>query len=231
MTNHPVAFAFLLAVISGFHGLFKWNDAPNPVPVWWSIDAHPIYYLPRWFGFSLLPVLMVVIPYILHVFACYDSKIKIQSGEPKHAVAHLINLPALFLFVVHNFIILDAFVSQTGDISPRFLVATIALWLLIWAGYNFQYVTPNYTIGLLTPWTVRSQQSWTKTHNHSAWILMVFGLALLICAFYVPTGVPLLVVTLVLWLGSYLYLFIYSAIVFESETSRDTTEPLLATEA
>ncbi|KAL2652417.1 hypothetical protein R1flu_020545 [Riccia fluitans] len=229
MAAHPVAFAFLLAVVSVFHGFFKWHDAPDPVPVWWKIDGLPAYYLPRWFGFLLLPVLTVVIPYILHVFAYYDRNIKDLSGEPKHAVAHLISLPALFLFVVHNFVILDAFVSQTGAISPRFLVATVALWLMIWAGYNFQYIPQNYSVGILTPWTLRSQQSWTKTHEHSAWILVIFGLALLICAFFVPIGVPLLVVTLVLWLGSYLYLVIYSLFTFGSgsETSRETTERLL----
>ncbi|KAL3677291.1 hypothetical protein R1sor_027239 [Riccia sorocarpa] len=236
MAAHPVAFAFVLAVISGFHGFFKWSDAPNPVPVWWNIDAQPVYYLSRWFGFTFLPVLMVLIPYIFHVFACYDNKIKIQSGEPKHAVAHLISLPALFLFIVHNFIILDAFDSRNGEINPRFVSATVALFLMIWAGYNFQYVTPNHTVGLLTPWTLRSDSSWTKTHTHSAWILEIFGLVLLISAFYVPTGVPLLVVTLVLWLGSYLYLIIYSVIVFgsgELETGnfKEITEPLVATEA
>ncbi|KAL3677285.1 hypothetical protein R1sor_027233 [Riccia sorocarpa] len=228
MAFHPVAFAFCLAVISVFHGFFICNDVPNPVPVWWNLHAHPIYYLPRWFGFTFLPVLMVVIPYILHVVACFDSKIRIQSGEAKHAVAHLISLPALFLFVVHNFVILHAFVRQDGDINPRFFVVTVALWLMIWAGYNFQYVTPNQTIGLLTPWTLRSDHSWTKTHTHSAWILDIVGLALLICAFYVPTGVPLLVVTLVLSLGSYLFLIIYSVFFFESvEISREFTEPLV----
>ncbi|KAL3685695.1 hypothetical protein R1sor_003717 [Riccia sorocarpa] len=232
MGAHPVAFPFVLAVVSAFYGLFKWHDAPNPVPVWWNINAHPIYYLPKWFGFTLLPVLMVVIPYILHIFAYYDLRIKKFSGEHKHAVAHLISLPALFLFVLQNFILLDAFVSQSGDISPRFLVANVALWLLIWPGFIFPHVLPNSTIGILTPWTVRSEQSWTKTHRHAAWILEIIGLALLISAFFVPTGVPLLVVTLVLWLGPHLYLVIYSLIVYErGETSREITEPFVVTEA
>ncbi|KAL3685696.1 hypothetical protein R1sor_003718 [Riccia sorocarpa] len=229
MGAHPVALAFVLALVSAFHGLFKWHDAPNPVPAWWNIDGHPIYFVPKWFGLTLLPVLIVLITYILHIFAYYDSKLKNLSGEDKHAVAHLISLPALFLFVLHNFILLDAFVSQSGDISLRFVVVNVALWLLIWAGYNFRHVPPNSSIGILTPWTVRSHHTWTRTHKHSAWILEIIGLALLISAFFVPTGVPLLVVTLVLWLGSYLYLVTYSLIVFgcgETHT-RETTEPLL----
>ncbi|KAL3677430.1 hypothetical protein R1sor_027378 [Riccia sorocarpa] len=228
MGAHPVAFALVLALVSAFNGFFKWHDAPNPVPAWWNIDAHPIYYLPKWVGFTLLPVLTVVIPYIFHLFSKFDTKLKDLSGEHKHSVAHLISLPALFFFVLYNFIVLEAFVSQNGDISPRFLVANVALFFLIWAGYNFQFVPPNYSIGILTPWTVRSERSWVKTHNHSAWVLGILGLALLIVAFTVPTGLPLLVVTLVLWLGSYLYLGIFSLAVFGgSEPRGEITEPLV----
>ncbi|KAL3685670.1 hypothetical protein R1sor_003692 [Riccia sorocarpa] len=226
MEFHPEAFSFTLVLCSTFHSAFSWHNVPNPVPVWWNIDAHPIYYLPRWFGFTLLfllfPFLMMVITSILHVFANH------LSG---YAVGNLIGLPALFLFG-HSVMLLDAFVSQSGDISPRYLVANIAFTLMIWAGFYLPHISPNPFIGILTPWTVRSEHSWTKTHKHAAWILEINGLALLICAFYVPTGVPLLLVTLVLWLGSYLYLVIYSFIVYESgETSWEITEPFVVTEA
>ncbi|KAL3685663.1 hypothetical protein R1sor_003685 [Riccia sorocarpa] len=193
MGAHPVALPSALAVVSAFHGLFKWHATPNSVPAWWNIDAHPIYFVPKWFGLTLLPVLIVLIPYLVHIRA-YHSNLERVRDEEKQVIAHFVSLPALFLFVLHNFILLDAFVSQSGDISPRFLVVNVALWLLIWAGYNFRE----------TPKLRKSFQI------SFFWILENIGLVLLICAFFVPTGVPLLVVTLVLWLGSYLYLVVYS---------------------
>ncbi|KAL3685697.1 hypothetical protein R1sor_003719 [Riccia sorocarpa] len=224
MGAHPLALAFVLATVSAFHGLLKWHDTPNPVPAWWNLHGHPIFFMPKWFGFTLLPVLIVLIPYILHIqiHAYHEKYERVYrgrlSGEEKHAIADFISIPALFLFVLHNFILLDAFVSQSGDISPRFLVFNVALWFLIWPGHNFLHV-PRYSIILtLTPFNCDNRDKaniLTETYVYYACILVITGLVLLICAFFVPTGVGLLVITLVLWLGSYLYLVMYSVVVLE----------------
>ncbi|KAL3686804.1 hypothetical protein R1sor_013113 [Riccia sorocarpa] len=222
MGAHPMALASVLAVVSAFRGLFKWHDTPNSVPAWWNIDAHPIYFVPKWFGFTLLPVLIVLIPLFVHIRAYHSNLERVRypvswdatlSDEEKQVIAHFVSLPALFLFVLHNFILLDAFVSQSGDISPRFLVVNVALWFLIWVGYNFRHVPWCSPILLLTPGNTGSVSNvyiYDVVHKRYVWILEITGLVLLICAFFVPTGVPLLVVTLVLWLGSYLYLVVYS---------------------
>ncbi|KAL3702492.1 hypothetical protein R1sor_020514 [Riccia sorocarpa] len=214
MGAHPLALAFVLAIVSAFHGLLKWHDTPSTVPAWWNIHAHPIYFVPKWFGFTLLPVLIVLIPYIFRI----RIRAYYLSGEEKHAIADFISIPALFLFVLHNFILLDAFVSQSGDISPRFLVFNVALWLFIWAGHNFRHVPRNSDILTFSGgdcYEVRYTRTYTEAHEHYAWTLEITGLVLLICAFFVPTGVGLLVLTLVLWLGSYLYIFLYSVAKLE----------------
>ncbi|KAL3685556.1 hypothetical protein R1sor_003578 [Riccia sorocarpa] len=209
----PVLYSLMLVVFTVSPLASSWHDVPNSVPVWWNIYGHPIYYLPRWFGFTLLflflPFLMVVITCILQFRSCQS-----HLSDEYDSVGLLIGGQATFTFFLST-ILRNAYVSQSGDISPCHMVANVAFCLMIWPGIFFPCIPPNSSIGILTPWTVRSDHNWTKTHTHAAWILVINGLVLLICAFYVPTGVPLLLVTLVLWVGSYLYLVIYSFIVYK----------------
>ncbi|KAL3685694.1 hypothetical protein R1sor_003716 [Riccia sorocarpa] len=220
MKFDPVPYSLLLVVVTVYRLASRWHDVPDSVPVWWNIDGHPTYYQPRWFGFTLLffflPVLMVVTTCILQFRSC-----QLQLSD-EYAVGQLIGAQTQFLFFL-SAILRDAYVSQSGDISLSYLVANVAFTLMIWPGIFFPYIPPNPNIGILTPWTLDSRHSWTKTHTHAAWVLEINGFALLICALYVSTGVPLLLLTLILGLGSYLYLFIYSLIVYEcGESSRES---------
>ncbi|KAL3700775.1 hypothetical protein R1sor_018797 [Riccia sorocarpa] len=75
--------------------------------------------------------------------------------EEKQVIAHFVSLPALFLFVLHNFI-----VSQSGGTSPRFLVVNVALWFLIWAAGNGGRVRANRGRWSRNEWKSRIDYDW-----------------------------------------------------------------------
>ncbi|KAJ7564613.1 hypothetical protein O6H91_02G025600 [Diphasiastrum complanatum] len=222
--SNPVGLAAVLAVTSIILAAFKWKATPDQVPLMWDVNAHPIWWVPKWVGLFLFPVLQFVIPYIIYQIVVRDANLEKQGGESKHAVAHIISLPALFLFFVQNFVIVESATSVSHDFHPHIFAASIALWLLIWLGYNLWYVEPNPTIGILTPWTLSSTTVWRKTHDHTGWVYVIFGVILLIFSLAVPKGLVFLIGVLILWLGPYIYVFFYSYFISSPESGK---QPLL----
>ncbi|KAJ7528731.1 hypothetical protein O6H91_15G016300 [Diphasiastrum complanatum] len=212
-----IALSALLAITSIIIAAFKWSSAPKEVPFWWDVHSHPLWWVPKWVGLFLLPILQFIIPYIIHVFAERDSDLGRQGGESKHAASHIVALPALFLFFVQNFVILESATSVTHDFHPHLFAASVALWLLLWFGYNVRKLEYNSTIGILTPWTLSSAATWDATHYHAGWAFIVDGIILLIFSLAVPKGLVLYIGLLIFWLGSYIYVFAYSYFISGSD--------------
>ncbi|KAJ7552449.1 hypothetical protein O6H91_06G055600 [Diphasiastrum complanatum] len=218
-----ILLATLLAFSSAVFAALKYAATPDKVPLWWDFSGNPSLWVPKWLGLFLLPVLQLLIPFIVCFFVVRDKELGRQGGGSKHAATHIIVLPALFLFFVQNFSLLDAATSSSHDFHPRVLTASISIWLLIWLGYNLQYVEPNHTIGILTPWTLASKTNWQKTHAHAGWVFPIFGIVLLVVSVVAQLGIGFFIGTLILWLVPYAYIFIYSSLLSRDELS----EPLL----
>ena len=63
-------------------------------------------------------------------------------------------------------------------------VPTILIGILLLIGGNIlPRLRPNSTVGIRTPWTLRDERVWTKTHRAGGYLAMVLGLALLAVTF------------------------------------------------
>lgn len=54
-------------------------------------------------------------------------------------------------------------------------------------------VRPNFTLGVRTPWTLSSDIAWDKTHRLAGWLMVIWGLGLVLCAALAPLTVALAV--------------------------------------
>ena len=60
------------------------------------------------------------------------------SGESSYAVANIIALPAVLIFMVFILVIIPSAISDSHDFLPRIFTTNIAIWALFWLGYNLQ---------------------------------------------------------------------------------------------
>ena len=67
------------------------------------------------------------------------------SGESSYAVAHIIALPAVLIFMVFVLVIIPSAISDSHDFLPRVFTTNIAIWALIWLGYNLRVCTKHLT--------------------------------------------------------------------------------------
>jgi uncharacterized membrane protein len=220
---HPVALAGVLALLSVILAIHNWHKTSERVPLWWDLQAHPWLFVPRWFGLLFLPVLTFLIPYLVYLVSLQDNNVQSAGEESKRSVDRLILFPAFFIFTVQNFVILPAAESKTHNFDANFFVAVVALWLL-WLGHVVQSLEPNSLFGLITPWTSDSS-NYTYTQQIGGKILEVSAVILLIAAWFVPIGWPLLVVLLVFFLGPFVVIWGLSYGYTTSSSGAD--QPLL----
>ena len=156
-----------------------WDKLPARVPTHfdfegkandWS-DKSSLLYLPGALTIGIY-LLMLVIPYI-------DPKKKLQQMGGKYY-----NLRFLMTFFFSILAIFILYISSTGSLKNPNMLYTIIGALFAMLGNYFQTLRPNYFIGIRTPWTLESEQTWKKTHRMGGKIWMVGGVLIAFFSFF-----------------------------------------------
>jgi uncharacterized membrane protein len=156
-----------------------WDKLPARVPTHfdfegkandWS-DKSSLLYLPGALTIGIY-LLMLVIPYI-------DPKKKLQQMGSKYY-----NLRFLMTFFFSILAIFILYISSTGSLKNPNMLYTIIGALFAMLGNYFQTLRPNYFIGIRTPWTLESEQTWKKTHRLGGKIWMVGGVLIAFFSFF-----------------------------------------------
>jgi uncharacterized membrane protein len=147
----------LLAIIPILFLLINWRNLPDRMPIHFNMDGEPNGYGSK-LVFILLPLgtyfLMLALPFIdprksnYEIFSETYFKLRIVLG----LFIGLINT-AIIYNVLHN-------VEKMGLFVP---ISVFLLFTLI--GNYMGTVRQNYFIGIKVPWTLNSEEVWTRTHK------------------------------------------------------------------
>jgi uncharacterized membrane protein len=101
------------------------------------------------------------------------------------------------------------------DINMTVAVFMIIGFLLIISGNYLGKLRPTWFIGIRSPWTLSSDESWNKTHRLGGWLFVVIGLGMVIAApfqenvaFYILGGLGAV---------SVVFLYVYSYFVWKRD--------------
>lgn len=104
--------------------------------------------------------------------------------------------------------------------ATRVIVWCILLLLAILGNY-LPNLRPNYFVGLRTPWTLESPETWRVTHRLGGKVMFFGSLLLLVLEFFVSEGVfAFLLASFILLLV--LWAFVYSWYYFRTHATRET---------
>jgi len=82
--------------------------------------------------------------------------------------------------------------GSVGELPIKIILLAMAgLYVLI--GNYLPKTRSNWVIGVRTPWTLSSDQSWEKTHRLSGILFLVMGLATALATFLLPIEIALVV--------------------------------------
>ena len=116
----------------------------------------------------------------------------ISSGEPfrenyarfRGTFEFLLDLTVVLIVgiqvTLHSFLLF----YRAGRRGPLWLAPmTLISLVIVLTGNVLPRLRPNSTMGIRTPWALRDERNWTRVHRAGGYLLVFFGLALLIITF------------------------------------------------
>jgi uncharacterized membrane protein len=157
-----------------------WRLAPDRLPVHWNLAGEVDRYGGKFEGLLILPLVAVAV-YLLMLFLprIDPGRANYETFARAYGVIRLAVL-ALVAFV-YGCMVLAALGYQvdTGLLVP--LAVGILLCVL---GNLMGKIRPNWFVGVRTPWTLSSRESWNKTHRLAGRLFVAMGCAVAAFGFF-----------------------------------------------
>lgn len=209
-------FVSFLMTFAGFAAaLYFAFTIDGEIPIHWNISGEiDGYGSPA--ALLLFPTVSLCVCLLLYFLPALDPK-----GENIKKSAPL--LPALILFISALMIIMEAVTVCIVLGIKTFDMSTVIMFLLgvmfIMIGAYLPKVKPNYMMGIRTPWTLASEEVWTKTHKESGKWFIASGVMFFIGLFLSP---PLnILIPLGFILASTVGITVYSYVLFNNIKKKD----------
>ena len=168
---------FLLVAMFVLAGV-TWSMAPDEIPVHWGIGGDPDRYGSRFEGLLLTPLialgiygLMLVLPRIDPRRAHYERFSDVYALLRTAIVALMAGIHLIMVLWARDVPV------DTGLATPLIIGL-----LLIVIGNYLGKLRSTWFVGIRTPWTLSSEESWNKTHRLGGKLFVAVGLALVIAS-------------------------------------------------
>jgi uncharacterized membrane protein len=173
-----------------------WNGLPDKVPVHWNLEGEIDRYGSKGMLW-MIPIMLPLLTYAIFLLvAQFDSNGQLSKMGFKYE--RLKFLLVLLMSALASYI-LFATKEQTMAL-PSVLPGLIGLLFAVLGNY-FPVLKQNRYIGVKTPWTLKSELVWNKTHKMASKYWFVGGIIIFVSSLFLnhsATITLLLVVTAVI---------------------------------
>ena len=178
----PIALALILAaVVVGVWAYLK-LPAGAVIPVHFSPHGDPDGFMPKAPGLALMPCIGAVVVLVLAFATRLAPNRKGLDASAEALGVVLIGVAAIFL--VSEAAVVARAMDPNFDLI-RWLVLAIGV-LFVVVGNFLGKVRHNYLIGVRTPWTLRDERVWDKTHRFTGRLMVLGGVVLAASAVLAP---------------------------------------------
>ena len=187
-----------------------WNQLPTQMPIHYNLQGDIDGSQPKT-TVAWITVASAVFMYLLLRYLPRISKRLMQSSNyQKLRFVITVLRAAGLVFMIYS----GGHVLDNGVLASA-IVLLSGLTLLTMGNYMTSLKT-NWFIGIRTPWTLRSESVWRKTHQMAGRIMVLGGLLCIVMAFAVPTS-HRLVASVVVLMATLLIPAVYSYVFFRQE--------------
>lgn len=203
-------------LLAGMFGLaaVSWNGVPGRLPVHWNLAGQVDRYGGRFEGLLVLPILSALIYLMLIFLPRIDpGRENYERFAPVYRAFR--NAFMAFMAALYGFMHLSFRGQAVG--MTTFMMPAMGL-LFIFLGNLMGKLRPNWFIGIRTPWTLTSKQSWVRSHRVGGWVFVFGGLGFLVAGL---VGRPwLLVAVMVLFGAGLVATMVYSWWVWKNDPDK-----------
>lgn len=161
-------------------GAWFYPGLPDPMPSHWNAQGEVDGYLPKFWGVLLLPLVAIALMLVMRVIPLISPKgFRIS---PFLGVLNIFQVVMVaFMSLVGVLVLLEA----KGIDARLNEVIFIAMGLMfIVVGNYFGKIRKNFFLGIRTPWTLASDEVWSRTHRLGGRLFVLMGSVLLFGVFF-----------------------------------------------
>jgi uncharacterized membrane protein len=153
-----------------------WGRLPDPYPTHWNIHGEADGFTAMPWGALLVPVVQALV-WVVLAAAPWISPRKFRFEQSTRAFGSIFLVASAFLTATTAVGVADA-LGRHQAVGRMLPIAVGAL--LIGLGNYLGKTTPNFFVGVRTPWTLASPLVWERTHRLAAWMFVATGLVVMI---------------------------------------------------
>ena len=205
-------------LIGGMFALaaINWQTAPDRIPVHWDLAGEVDRYGGKFEGLLLLP-LMALGLYLLLLFLPLVDPLRANYARFRGTYAVL----RLGVMVVIGAIYAVTILWIGGrQVDVGLAVTLVVGGLMLLLGILLPRVQPTWFVGIRTPWTLSSRESWEKTHRVGSYYFIALGIAIIIVG--VSRAGWALWLAVALMLGGLVGLIVYSYLVWRADPNKSS---------
>lgn len=163
-----VAVPLLLALV-------LWDKLPAQIPVHWNINGKPDSY--EFKGTAL--VWLIGTNVLLYLLLWLVPKLDTKGNFAKFRTTYRWITLSLGTFIA--LITCIILIHSAGfDFNLLRVIFTLILLMLAVLGNFMGKLRPNYFVGIRTPWTLKNEDIWMKTHRMGGQLWVITGLLALV---------------------------------------------------
>jgi uncharacterized membrane protein len=217
-TNWRTELALLALIALMFAAaLIVWPTAPSEIPVHWNASGEVDRFGGKIEGLLLLPLMALGIYLLMRYLPNIDPG---RVNYARFGGAYTAIRAGVLLLMAGIYGMVIAWVLKAPvDMSRAVPVAVGALFMLF--GSVLGQVKPNWFVGIRTPWTLSSTESWARTHRLGGRLFIALGVLFAITGLFKLGSFGFVV--LGASIAAVAVLMVYSYFVWRSDPAKRTT--------
>ena len=217
-TNWRIELAMLALIACMFAAaLVVWPSAPSEIPVHWNAGGEVDRYGGKVEGLLVLPLVALGIYLLMRFLPNIDPG---RVNYARFGGAYTVIRAGVLLLKAGVYGMVIAWVLKAPvDMSRAVPLAVGALFVLF--GSVLGQVKPNWFVGIRTPWTLSSSESWARTHRLGGWLFIALGVLFAVSGLFRLKSFGAVVIGAAI--AAVAVLVAYSYFIWRSDPSRRTT--------
>lgn len=181
--------------------LYAWSRVPETLPVHWGLNGQPDRYGGRLEALGIVPLIALA----LYGLGLLLGRFGTQAEANRKLTRAVMNISVLGLGVLHLALVA---LYLGAELSVPRLAGFVVGVIFMGTGNLLPKAQPNRWVGVRTPWTYRSKESWYKSQRLGGYVMTLSGTAFVVTASLTGSSLALLSVmgaTLLAVAGLFLY--------------------------
>ena len=158
---------------------WMYPSLPEQIPTHWNFQGEVDDYTPKPWGVMIMPLAAIFIFVMMKLIPVISPQ-----GFRTDQFRNVVNIFTVTLVGFMSGIALLVLLAASGrDVHMNEMVfAGIGLLFIVLGNYLGK-VRKNFFIGIRTPWTLASDEVWSRTHRLGGWLFVLIGFFMFLNAF------------------------------------------------